>query len=47
MLEQLKSNILDYLNSLELDQKVSAINYLRSSIHEVSPFKSEPVDCVL
>jgi len=47
MLEQLKTSITDYLNSLELDEKVSAINYLRSSIHEISPFKSEPVDCVL
>lgn len=47
MLEQLKTSITDYLNGLELDEKVSAINYLRSSIHEISPFKSEPVDCVL
>lgn len=47
MLEQLKDSIVKYLNDLNLDEKVNAINYLRSSIHEVSPFNSEPVDCVL
>ena len=47
MLEQLKTSIIEYLNGLNLDEKVNAINYLRSSIHEASPFKSEPVDCVL
>mgnify|MGYP003509788151 FL=1 len=47
MLEQLKTSIIEYLNGINLDEKVNAINYLRSSIHEASPFKSEPVDCVL
>lgn len=41
--------VLDFiasLDSLPLAEKVDAINELRSAIHEVSPFKSEPVDFV-
>lgn len=34
------------LDSLPLDEKVSVINELRSAIHEISPFKNEPVDFV-
>lgn len=34
------------LDSLPLDEKVSVINDLRSAIHEISPFKNEPVDFV-
>jgi ParB-like chromosome segregation protein Spo0J len=47
MLEQLKEQITNYLSDLELDNKVSAINELRNCIHDLSPFKSEPVDLVL
>lgn len=39
-----KLNLLQYLS---LDDKVKAINEMRLAIHEHSPFKSEPVDCVL
>lgn len=39
-----KLNLLQYLS---LEDKVSAINEMRLAIHEHSPFKSEPVDCVL
>lgn len=34
------------LEALELADKVVAINALRVALHEHSPFKSEPVDCV-
>jgi len=34
------------LNNLSLEEKVEAINRLREAIHEISPFKSEPVDFV-
>lgn len=47
MLEQLKEQITSYLNDLNLHDKVNSINELRTCIHELSPFKSEPVDCVL
>lgn len=34
------------IEQLSLDDKVSAINELREMIHEISPFKTEPVDYV-
>jgi ParB-like chromosome segregation protein Spo0J len=46
MKKELKG-ILDYLNGLTLDEKVKAINEIKLSLHEVSPFKTEPVDCVI
>jgi hypothetical protein len=35
-----------HLDKLELDSKVSAINLMREILHEISPFKTEPVDFV-
>lgn len=35
------------LDSLQLDEKVSAINEIKIALHKISPFKTEPVDCVL
>lgn len=35
------------LSDLPLGQKVEAINEVRKALHEISPFASEPVDCVL
>ncbi len=44
-------NILDqlivHLNTLETDAKVEALNKIKLALHEISPLKSEPVDCVL
>lgn len=34
-------------NCLSIDEKVEFINSIRLAIHELSPFNSEPVDCVL
>jgi ParB-like chromosome segregation protein Spo0J len=39
--------LFDKLDGLEIDDKVSAINKLRCALHEKSPFKAEPVDCVI
>lgn len=37
-----------YINNLEtLDEKVNAINKIKLALHEVSPFATEPVDCVV
>ena len=39
-----------YINeiaAMPLDQRVEAINALKVKLHEVSPFNTEPVDCVL
>lgn len=46
-LADLANAIVDRLSAIEsLDDKVNAINTLRLAIHEVSPFKTEPVDLV-
>lgn len=38
--------ICEQIEALPLDQRVEALNRIRAKLHEVSPFKSEPVDCV-
>lgn len=43
LIEQIKNAINEKSN---IDEKVSLINELRLAIHELSPFKSEPVDLV-
>jgi ParB-like chromosome segregation protein Spo0J len=43
LLEQIKDSI---ENCDSLESKVDLINQLRQTIHELSPFKSEPVDFV-
>ena len=35
-----------YISNLEIEEKVNEINRVRRIIHEISPFKKEPVDCV-
>jgi len=49
---QYKSNadlilIIDSIKNLPLDQKIESINIIKKALHEISPFKDEPVDCVL
>ena len=46
MKKELKT-IIDYISNLELDKKVEVINEIKLLLHEISPFKTEPVDCVL
>ncbi len=40
------SNVVELLKLLDVDSRVDAINAIRVLLHEVSPFKGEPVDCV-
>jgi ParB-like chromosome segregation protein Spo0J len=35
------------LDSLPLNEKINTLNEIKIALHEVSPFKGEPVDCVL
>lgn len=44
-IEQIK-DFISGLENLDIDEKVSVINELREAIHNVSPFKGEPVDFV-
>jgi ParB-like chromosome segregation protein Spo0J len=41
------TQLCERLESLPLDDKVEALNRIRLLLHTVSPFSSEPVDCVL
>lgn len=45
MLEQIRE-LLTEVDGFDLDAKVETINSIREMIHEISPFKSEPVDFV-
>lgn len=39
--------LLKEIENLPLDQKVERINEIKLALHEISPFSTEPVDCVL
>lgn len=43
---ELAIDLVDEISVLAPDERVSALNQVRAALHEVSPFKSEPVDCV-
>lgn len=43
MIQELIKNI----EALSVDEKINAINEIKIALHEISPFKNEPVDCVL
>jgi len=45
-LTRLRQDIIRGIKGLDLEEKVEAINAMREALHEVSPFKSEPVDFV-
>lgn len=45
-MERIKKEI-EKLSNLDLDKRVEAINEIKLMLHEISPMKSEPVDCVL
>ena len=42
----LETEIINKLTNLSLDEKVEEINKLRELLHELSPFRSEPVDLI-
>lgn len=46
-MKELIERLVNKVSSLELDQKVEMINQIKIALHEVSPFNTEPVDCVL
>lgn len=35
------------IDALELHEKIEALNETRSALHGISPFKDDPVDCIL
>lgn len=47
-IEEITQKLKDLIGSIEdTDEKVEALNYARKELSGVSPFKNEPVDCVL
>jgi ParB-like chromosome segregation protein Spo0J len=40
-------DICEQLGNLPIDERIAVLNELRRRLHAVSPFQSEPVDCVL
>lgn len=41
------SNYVKMINDFSIDDKIDIINQCKKLLHEVSPMKTEPVDCVL
>lgn len=41
------ARLVAHIDSLPLADKVAAINHVKLALHAISPFRSEPVDCVL
>lgn len=39
--------LINELQSLDIESKVNALNEIKIAMHEISPMKTEPVDCVL
>jgi ParB-like chromosome segregation protein Spo0J len=46
-MKQKLNQLINDLKNLSIDEKVNAINEIKLALHEISPFKNEPVDCVL
>ncbi len=45
-MESIIRDLISKIEQLPLDEKVEAINKVRSELHNISPFKNEPVDYV-
>jgi len=42
------SELINYISSIQdIDEKITFINEVKLQLHKISPFKNEPVDCVL
>ena len=47
-MDVIKDVIINNLNNInDLNEKINIINEIKILLHEISPFKNEPVDCVL
>lgn len=45
-MDKIKQLISSHINNCDFDEKINFINNIREYIHEISPFKNEPVDFV-
>lgn len=46
-IDGLVSELVGELENLDGEEKIDALNSIRQQLHEISPFKGEPCDCVL
>ena len=44
---ELAEQLMTELSHMPEEQKINALNAIRLRLHEVSPFRAEPVDCVI
>ena len=47
MIENIKKQLIEYLLTLDENELINELNDLKINFHNISPFKNEPVDCVL
>lgn len=47
MRQRIINELKDYLSSVAEDDRIDAINAFRLALHELSPFREQPIDCVL
>lgn len=47
MQQQIMQDLERYLSTLSQAERIEALNAFRQLLHDYSPFKSHPVDCVL
>lgn len=45
--DDLLKELISEINSLEKEEKIEYINKVKMALHEISPFKDEPTDCVV
>lgn len=45
--DDLLKELISEINSLEKEKKIEYINKVKMALHEISPFKDEPTDCVI
>lgn len=46
-MESTVREIIEKIKTLDIDSQIKEINEIKLALHEISPFKNEPVDCVL
>lgn len=44
---ELLNSMVETISTMHDDEKISAINRVKEELHQISPFASEPVDCVI
>jgi ParB-like chromosome segregation protein Spo0J len=45
--KEILDNLCSAVDKMNETEKIDAINLIKQRIHEISPFKNEPVDCIL